>query len=325
MTSPLSAQAYNLLMKGLAAVALAVAIALPACAQRGGGGRGHAGGGGHAGFAGHGMSSGRPAPAFRGGFAPSAPIHYGNGSAFARPPVSYPSSMRLAPGVRYSGRGPIGRPNFYHPGGPYHPGHRGHDFFIRSYPSIFPYAYPSYGYGNGYLSTDIFDDSYDNYDSSQQQLGPEVQPDYGSAYPQPMPDPDYGYPQQAPQPDYGYPYPQPMPADPGYPQPQPGQPGPEGAYAYPVVPPGYEAFTPEPAPAAPQMQYVPGSATTVILIYRDGRPPEQIQNYLATRSTLTVLDGGRRRDIPLSALNIPATISANRQTGVDFQLPFATR
>jgi hypothetical protein len=310
-------------MKGLPLAALAIAIALPVCAQRGGGG-GHASAGGHAGFAGHGMSSGRPAPAFRSGFAPSAPIHYGNGSAFARPPVSYPSSIRLGSGVRYSAHGPIGRPAFYHPGYPYRPGRPTHAFIIRTYPSIFPYAYPSYGYGYGYLPTDIFDDSYDNYyDPSQQQLGPEEgQPDYGSAYPQPMPQPDYGYPQQAPQPDYGYAYPQPMPAYPGYPQPQPG---PEGAYAYPVVPPGYEAYAPEPVPVAPQMQYVPGSATTVILIYRDGRPPEQIQNYLATGSTLTVLDGGRRREIPLSALNIPATISANRQTGVDFQLPAITR
>jgi len=71
------------------------------------------------------------------------------------------------------------------------------------------------------------------------------------------------------------------------------------------------------------MQYAPGSASTVILIYKDGRPPEEIQNYLATRSTLTVLDGGRRREIPISDLNIPATVSANRQTGVDFQLPTA--
>ena len=121
-----------------------------------------------------------------------------------------------------------------------------------------------------------------------------------------MPEPDNGY----PQPQYAYP--EPMPA-------------PEGAY--PAVPPGYqpppgyEPYVPQPAPAAPQMQYVPGSASTVILIYKDGRPPEQIQNYLATRSTLTILDGGRRREVPISDLNIPATVTANHQTGVDFQLP----
>lgn len=230
-----------------------------------------------------------------------------SGGAIGRPPVSYPSSIRLmSPGFRYPGTAPINRPNFYHPG---YGNRRG--FNIRSYP-IYPnaYAYPSFAYG--YLPSDFGDDSYDNYDTSQQPPD-QQQPDYGSDYAQP----DYGYPQPMPQPDDGYAYPQPMPVNPGYPQ---AQPAPDGAYAYPAPPPGYEVY-PQPAPAAPQMQYVPGSASTVILIYKDGRPPEQIQNYLATRSTLTILDGGRRREVPLSDLNIPATISANRQTGVDFQLP----
>jgi hypothetical protein len=235
-----------------------------------------------------------------------------SGGAIAHAPMSYPSSIRLmSPGVRYPGTAPGNRPNFYHPGH----GSNTHGFVIRSYPA-YPnaYAYPSYVYG--ILPSDLLDDSFNNYDSSQQpQPEPEPQPDYGSAYaqpdgsyPQPMPQPESGYPQPAPSPEYGYPYPQPQPA-------------PQGAYAYPAVPPGYGAYVPQPAPAAPQMQYVPGSASTVILIYKDGRPPEQIQNYLATRSTLTVLDGGRRREIPIADLNLPATISANRQTGVDFQLP----
>jgi hypothetical protein len=73
------------------------------------------------------------------------------------------------------------------------------------------------------------------------------------------------------------------------------------------------------------MQYVPGSSDTVTLIFKDGRPNEQIQNYLATRSTLTILDNGRRREIAISELNIPATIKANHETGVDFQLPTDAR
>jgi hypothetical protein len=210
------------------------------------------------------------------------PIRY-PGTPIAHATASYPSSMRiLAPGVRYPASAPIIRPSFYHPT---HPVTVTHNFYIHTYP-IYPYAYyPSYVYG--YLPSDLADDSYGNYDLSQQPMQPEQQPDYG--YPQPMPQPEYGN---------------------AYPQPAP-----EAAYAY---PPGY---APQPTPVAPQMQYAPGSATTVILIYKDGRPPEQIQNYLATRSTLTVLDGGRRREIPLSDLNIPATVSANHQTGVDFQLP----
>ena len=293
-------------MKGLAVAALAVAIALPACAQHGGGG--------HASFGGRGA----PVPAFHGGFAPShssfapsGPFHY-TGSAIAHAPVSYPSSMRLpAPGVRYpTSAAPINRPNFYHPG------HGGtvtttHNFYIRTYP-VYPYAYayPSYVYG--YLPSDLVDDSFNNDDTSQQPQ-PEPQPDYGSAYPQPMPQPDGSYAQ-------------PMLRSPSTAMPirsrcpkalTPCRPD---MLSHPDISPTHRS----PMPAAPQMQYVPGSATTVILIYKDGRPPEQIQNYLATRSTLTILDGGRRREVPLSDLNLPATISANRQTGVDFQLPTAT-
>ena len=305
-------------MKGLAAVALAMAIALPACAQRGGGG--------HASFGGRSAPAARPAPAFHGGFAPSPafhggfspshgtfaaspPVHYSYGrSPLSRPPVSYPSSMRVpAPGVRYPvTTPPINRPNFYHPDHGH--GHRNtHNFFVHTYP-VFPFAYPSYVYG--YLPSDLLDDSFNNYDTSQQPP-PDQQPDYGSAYAQPMP-----------QPDDGSGYPQPAPGYPAYPEPRPA---PQGAYAYPGAAPGYQGYAPQPAPAAPQMQYVPGSASTVTLIYKDGRPPEQIQNFLATRSTLTVLDGGRRREIPLTDLDLPATIAANRQTGVDFQLPSAAR
>jgi hypothetical protein len=233
-------------------------------------------------------------------------MHY-SGGTIAHAPASYPSSMRiLAPGVRYPATAPVIRPTFYHPG-------HGttvtttHNFYIHTYPvyPYYPYAYPSYVYG--YLPADLLDDSFNNNEPSQQPQ-PEPQPDYGSAYPQPMLQPEgaYAYPQPGTQPEYAYP--QPMPA-------------PEGAYAYPAVPPGYVS---QPAPVAPQMQYVPGSASTVILIFKDGRPPEEIQNFLATRSTLTVLDGGRRREVPLSDLNIPATVSANHQTGVDFQLPSAT-
>ena len=305
-----TAQAYNSRMKRLAVAALAIAIALPACAQRGGGG--------HGGFGGHSASAARGAPAFRGSYAvphyaPSTQYHYNyGGTSIARAPIAYPSSIRLgAPAAHYASSAPIIRPTFYHPS---HPIYGTHSYIIHTYP-IYPYgygyAYPSYVYG--YLPADLYDD-YDNYEPLQ------PPPDYGPDYPDngyvPAPQPDYGYPQPAPPPDYGYAYPQPVPAYPVYPQ---SEPVPQGAYAYPA--PGYQPYAPQPMPAAPQMQYVPGSSDMVILIYNDGRPPEEIQNYLITRNTLTVLDGGRRREIPLSELNLPATISANHQTGVDFQLP----
>jgi hypothetical protein len=60
-------------------------------------------------------------------------------------------------------------------------------------------------------------------------------------------------------------------------------------------------------------------ATT--LIFNDGRPSEQVHNYALTSSTLYDLDGERRREIPLSLLNVPATVTINRSAGVDFALP----
>jgi hypothetical protein len=296
-------------MKWLAAAALALAFALPVCAQRGSG---------HAGFGGHSASAVRPAPSFHGGFAPSqrsfapaAPFRY-TGGTLAHAPVSYPSSMRMvAPGVRYPMTAPANRPNFYHHGHGDRPPHNG----IRSYP-VYPYVYSSYVYG--YLPPDLLDDSFDNGDLSQQ-AQPEPQPDLG--YSQQPAQPEYGYPQPAPQPEYGNPYPQSMPSYPAYPEPQPA---PESAYAYPEAPPAYPPRAPQPTPAAPQMHYVPGSADTVTLIFKDGRPPEQIKNYLATKKTLTIIDGNRHREIPIADLDVAATIQANRETGVGFQLPAAT-
>jgi hypothetical protein len=290
-------------MRCLAAVAFALAATLPLCAQRGGGM-------GHAGFAAHGAPAARSAPAFRGSFAPPSSFHY---SGTAHAPMFY-SPRPAGSGFGYGVRPPINRPIFYP--------NRTHNFIIRNPRYGFGY-YPSFiylPYGGFY---DDWSDNYDNYDIGQQSA-PDysyLQPDYGYPAPDygyPQPDDGYAYPQPAPEPDYGYAYPQPVPAYPAYPQSAPVPP-----YGYPeAVPPGYQVYVP--APSAPQMQYVPGSSDTVILIYKDGRPPEQIQNYLATRSTLTILDGGRRRTVPLSDLDLTATIRANRQTGVDFRLPTAT-
>lgn len=304
-------------MKRHAAVALALAAALPACAQRGGG---------HAGFAAHSAPPMRSAPAFHGSFAPSPSYHYSSGIAHASMVPSAHAPMIYAPrmpaaGVRYPATVPVIRPTFYHHGGTIT---TTHNFYVRTYP--YPYNY-GYGYGYGYYPSVVYvggfyDDG--SYDTTQQPLQepdngyPQPGPDYGYpqpdySYPQPAPN-GYAYPQPMPQPQYGYAYPQPMPGYPAYPQPAP-QPG------YTVEPaPGYMVYG-ESSSSTPQMQYVPGSSETVILIYKNGHPPEQIQNYLATRTTLTILDGGRRRVVPLDDLDIPATVRANRQTGVDFKLP----
>jgi hypothetical protein len=62
----------------------------------------------------------------------------------------------------------------------------------------------------------------------------------------------------------------------------------------------------------------------VTLIFKDGRSPEQIQNYMLTRTTLYVQET-RLREIPVDQLDLPATQKVNKDAGVDFQLPGARK
>jgi hypothetical protein len=72
----------------------------------------------------------------------------------------------------------------------------------------------------------------------------------------------------------------------------------------------------------PQGEAAPVNAQpTTTLIVKDGRPPVQVRNYVLTASTLYALDGESRQEIPLSLLDVPATVAANRTAGVDFALP----
>jgi hypothetical protein len=106
------------------------------------------------------------------------------------------------------------------------------------------------------------------------------------------------------------------------------QPGPQQA--------DYGAQPPE--PSAPQMasndapafrpaylgptESAPVSAQpATTLIFKDGRPPVEVHNYALTAKTLYALDGDTRQEIPLSVLNVEATVEANRAAGVDFALP----
>jgi hypothetical protein len=109
-------------------------------------------------------------------------------------------------------------------------------------------------------------------------------------------------------------------------------PGDMGAYQpppQPVEPPAdYEQtaeYAPSPyRPAYQEPALAPEPARdqpTTTLIFKDGRPPAQVHNYALTGTTLFALDGDSRRDIPLSLLDVPATVEANRAAGVDFSLP----
>ncbi len=77
--------------------------------------------------------------------------------------------------------------------------------------------------------------------------------------------------------------------------------------------PGYQRPQPEPAPE-----------NAVTLVFKDGRPTEEIHNYLLTRTTLYV-QGARLREIPVADLDLAATQKVNREAGVDFRLPGSGR
>ncbi len=65
---------------------------------------------------------------------------------------------------------------------------------------------------------------------------------------------------------------------------------------------------------------------TITLVYKDGRPSEQIHNFLLSRTTLSIWDKDRDRryrNIPVDELDLAATEKANREAGVDFALPAA--
>ena len=78
-------------------------------------------------------------------------------------------------------------------------------------------------------------------------------------------------------------------------------------------------FRPPYQPQPVEAPVHPQPATT--LVFNDGRPAMEVHNYALTGSTLYALDDEKRQEIPLSELNLPATIEANRKTGVDFALP----
>jgi len=93
---------------------------------------------------------------------------------------------------------------------------------------------------------------------------------------------------------------------------------------YDSQPPYEPQAPPVSAPPAPvDMSYrsaPPAEADAVTLVFKDGRPSEQIHNYLLTRTTLYVRDQ-HHRDIPLDEIDLAATRKANHDTGVDFQVP----
>ena len=259
-------------MRRLIAVALVVAgVAIPVCAQRGGGGRGgaagHSGGftsrGGSigSGFAGHSSQAFHTnfAPAIHSNVVGSTQFRGGQyGAGYRRPGV--PVGVRPTK----SGIGHRPRP-----------------------PYVYERSYVPYGTGLAYVGSidpDCFSfgdcDPYDGAYSYGPAVAPDVNPD---AYAQGSPP----YANQGGEADE-------MQAD-----------------ATQLAPfrPAYQRPSPPPEPQPP-----------VTLVFKDGRPPEQIHNYMLTRTTLYVQDE-HHREIAVSDLDLAATEKANKDAGVAFQLP----
>jgi hypothetical protein len=147
---------------------------------------------------------------------------------------------------------------------------------------------PFYGvglpYNVGWLGSDYLDSDYDN---SSYAAAPQPAASLADQYGAPSPN-DYVTPS---------PYDQPPPME-------RAEAAPSAAFR-----PGYQRALPEPA-----------AEDAVTLVFKDGRPSEQIHNYMLTQTTLYVQDQ-RRHQIAVADIDVPATEKVNRDAGIDFQLP----
>jgi hypothetical protein len=271
------------------AIAL-LALAAPAFAQHGGhGGRGGQGSAGRAGFSGSpGFSQARSFAA------PAPPARYGAPSARVRASASAGFRGTVRPDYPIPSNGSrinAGRPA-YHPAGAGRSGasNRGQsDTRRRSFNNWYTNYYPAWrGYEYPYLIDPGF---YDWGDTDSGNSGASASNDSGtSAYDQGDAAP--GYP--APYPDEGYGPPYEQPAE------QPAAPVPAAVSA--------------PLPKQP-----------LTVIFKSGRDPIRIENYMMTAKVLTDLDAQHYEQIPLDQVDRVATQWANSAVGVDFQIPGAAR
>ncbi len=295
---------------------------LPICArlhaQRGGAARG--------GFA------ARPAPSFSA--AGSRSFGSGLGQPAYAPRFGAPGGGWIRPPAGYgAARYPGGRP-FYaaRPGYPQHNGSYGPGSSYAGRIGEGPRrpVYPRNGYGGyggvGYVLpypflTPFFDGYGESlYDGSED---PSLNPFAAYASQPSWADPDPAGQQPAPYAgDNAPPYAaQPSPYGQEAAAPYPPQPVYQdyGPYA------GGPATAPQPMVSAPFTPLVPlGSPTeqgdVLTIVFKDGRPPLQVRNYILTRSAL-YLTGAHFYEVPLADIDLPATQRVNWDAGVVFRLP----
>jgi hypothetical protein len=280
-----------------AAVAL-LALALPAFAQHGGS---HAGSSGSRGFSGNAGFSSHPAFSQPSVSRPA----FSQSPNFTRPaqPARYGPQYRPMPNAGYRAIGPAGMRAPYY-GNRYNGTYAENRFNgYRQSTARAPYNPSAAGLSR---SSDRNHDR-DRFDARRRQF----QNWYVNTYPNLLgypyllnpnlynlglydwSDPDNSVSDEA--------YNQNLPA-PDYP------PYPNQAYAMPIQ-------TPPPASAAPS------PAQPLVVIFKSGRDPMKIENYLITARVLTDLDSQHYEQIPLDEINLAATQNFNKVAGVDFQVP----
>lgn len=297
-------------MRFQAAIAL-LALALPVFAQRGGahgrsfgnpgsfGGRGFAG---HAGFAapsGFSRSSGpvRSAPPFR--YGASGPAGFRHMGPLNRSNLRIPYNGNRAPADRLANQNRLanhwmGAASSSAPNRGWDRGaNSNRDLYAarrRSFHNWYIYSYPTWpAYGYPYLIDPGFYDWSDSDNSA---------PD-NSTYTPSGATPDY----PAPYPDYGY-----------------GAPG-EAPYP-PEAPPASAQYQPR-AFAEPAASSAPQQALRVI--FKSGRAPVKMQNYMMTAKVLTDLDSQHYEQIPIDQIDVLSTQWANSAVGVRFEIPGVSR
>lgn len=332
-------------MKSGAAIALvAVTLCWPAFAQHGsarGAGFGNRGFGGHAsssarpGFSGH-VGFGHRGRSEPGGYAPAAPFRYGSlgpppAVRFDPPHISTPhigvgqnGIITARPGYRseFGGRNRTWEGNrnrgWDHRRDRDGDHDRDRDRFhgrARSFDNLYFFSYPGWaGYGYPYAFDPGFYGGPD-YDNSGYGQNNE-----GSAY-------DNENPDDRPEPPNGEAV---EPGD-GSGAGNFGEPG--GAYGEmgEQPPPWPEPAGSEPAPdshfsvAGLSAASAPALEGPLTVIFKSGRAPETMQNYMLTAKSLTDLDADHYEQIPLDRIDLAATERANHASGLEFRVPGASR